>query len=77
MPTLLLLFGLRFFFYSDEHLPIHVHVENGDGKAKIDVLTGTVIDNNGLKTKDLNRAIDAVRLYKEDFINAWNEYFGE
>ena len=77
MPTVLMLFGLLFFFYSDEHLPIHVHVENGDGKAKIDVLTGTVIDNNGLKTKDLNRAIDAVRLYKEDFINAWNEYFGE
>ena len=32
MPTILFLFGLRFFFYSDEHLPMHVHVKNGDGK---------------------------------------------
>lgn len=24
MPTILLAFGLRFYFYSDEHLPIHV-----------------------------------------------------
>ena len=28
MPTLFELFGMRFFFYSLEHLPIHVHVEN-------------------------------------------------
>ena len=34
MPTILFFFGLRFFFYSDEHLPMHVHVKNGDGKAK-------------------------------------------
>lgn len=26
MPTLLTIFGLRFFFYLDEHEPIHVHV---------------------------------------------------
>jgi len=25
MPTLLNIFGLRFYFYSDEHLPIHIH----------------------------------------------------
>lgn len=34
MPTLFIIFGLRFFFYADEHLPIHVHVENADGRAK-------------------------------------------
>ena len=39
MPTILFLFGLRFFFYSDERLPMHVHVKNGDGKAKIDIET--------------------------------------
>jgi len=34
MPTLLRIFGLRFFFYLDEHLPIHVHVECGGKLAK-------------------------------------------
>lgn len=34
MSTLLTIFGIRFFFYSREHEPIHVHVEHADGKAK-------------------------------------------
>ena len=41
MPTVLLAFGLRFYFYSGEHQPIHVHVENADGRAKF-VLEPTV-----------------------------------
>ena len=49
MPTILFLFGLRFFFYSDEHLPMHVHVKNGDGKAKISIETAEVVENNGLE----------------------------
>ena len=77
MPTLLFIFGLRFYFYSEEHLPIHIHVQNGDGKAKIDVETCMVLENRGIKPKDLKRAIDAVLLYKEEIINAWNEYFDE
>lgn len=35
MPTLFELFGLRFFFFSDDHAPIHVHVVKGDDDAKI------------------------------------------
>ncbi|MBE6282393.1 MAG: DUF4160 domain-containing protein, partial [Bacteroides sp.] len=37
MLTILVIFGLRFYFYADEHLPIHVHLENGDGLAKIEL----------------------------------------
>lgn len=37
MPTLFTIFGLRFYFYSEEHFPIHVHVRNSDGRAKIQV----------------------------------------
>lgn len=39
MPTLLRLFGLRFFFWSREHKPIHVHVESADGIAKFEIET--------------------------------------
>ena len=45
MPTILFLFGLRFFFYSEEHLPMHIHVKNGDGKAKINIETTEVVEN--------------------------------
>ena len=70
MPTILFLFGLRFFFYSDEHLPMHVHVKNGDGKAKINILTAEVIENNGLNPADLKKAVEAVKQYKDDFAKA-------
>ncbi len=77
MPTIIYLFGLRFFFYSEEHLPIHVHVQNGDGRAKIIVSNLEVVENNGIKPKDIKKAITIVEEYREDIIKAWNEYFDE
>lgn len=77
MPTVLFVFGLRFFFYSDEHLPIHIHVRNGDGKAKIDVETGEILKNTGIKPNDLKRATEIVSLFKNEIIEKWNEYFDE
>jgi hypothetical protein len=77
MPTLLNIFGLRFYFYSDEHAPAHIHVENSDGKAKISLLpTVKVIENRNIKDRDIKKALAVVDLYKEEFINAWNEYHG-
>ena len=53
MPTLFELLGIRFYFYSEEHLPIHVHIENGDGKAKVNVYSKIeLVSNNGIKPKD-------------------------
>ena len=60
MPTIIFLFGLRFFFYSEEHLPIHIHVQNGDGRAKIMVETGEIAENNGIKPKDIKKATEIV-----------------
>lgn len=77
MPTVLILFGLRFYFYSEEHSPIHIHVESGDGKAKINVEDGTLIENKGLKPNDLKKAISTVKTFKNEFIKAWNEHFDE
>lgn len=78
MPTLLLIFGMRFFFYPNDHEPIHVHVEYQGSYAKIKVYPDIeVIENFGLKTKQLKKAIDTVKLYQEDFINAWENTFGK
>ena len=77
MPTILFLFGLRFFFYSEEHLPMHVHVKNGDGKAKIIIESAEVVENNGIKPADLKKAVDAVKQYRAEMIQAWKEYFDE
>lgn len=34
MPEVFRELGYRFYFYSDDHLPIHIHVSYGDGEAK-------------------------------------------
>ncbi|MFI3262944.1 MAG: DUF4160 domain-containing protein [Rikenellaceae bacterium] len=35
MPTVFEIFGMRFFFFANEHQPIHIHVVKGDDSAKI------------------------------------------
>jgi hypothetical protein len=37
MPKIFEKDGYRFFFYSNEHRPIHVHVRYGGGEAVFDV----------------------------------------
>lgn len=34
MPTLFIVFGFRFMFYSNDHEPIHVHVIKGNAEAR-------------------------------------------
>ena len=78
MPTILVIFGLRFYFFANEHLPIHVHLENADGLAKIALEPEIkLVENNGIKAKDIKRAMNIVEEYKEEFIEKWKEFHGE
>lgn len=76
MPTLLTTHGLKFYFYSDEHLPIHVHVLNADGRAKIQIEPEVeLIENRGIKSKDLQRALTIARIYRNFITEKWYDYF--
>ena len=70
MPTLLILFGLRFYFYTRDHEPMHIHVESSDGIAKL------LIENNGLKPKDLKLAESILEENLENFRESWMKVFG-
>lgn len=75
MPTIFELFGLRFFFYADEHSPIHVHIVKGDAEAKIEIDPEIkLIYNHGLKAQDVRRAIRLAKMYKGDIIEIWCRY---
>lgn len=75
MPTVFELFGIRAYFFSGDHLPIHLHVVKGDASAKIQVVPEIkVISNNGMKAKDLNTAIDLTTRYYDEVIEMWNKY---
>lgn len=75
MPELFRLFGIRFFFFSNEHLPIHIHIENGDGDAKFEVKPIKLISNNGIKNKDIKLAESIIEENQEIIERRWNEYF--
>ncbi len=78
MPEILRIFGLRFYFYSREHEPMHVHVKSPDGIAKFALVPEGVIllGNNGVKQKDLRCAEMVLEENRELAIEKWKEYFG-
>lgn len=76
MPTVFSKDGFRFFFYSNDHTPIHVHVRKGGGEAVFEV-EGTVVlrESVGLKTKELSKAEDLAEQHIQLIIEKWHEYF--
>lgn len=77
MPELFRMFGIRFFFFSNEHLPIHIHIKNADGTAKFEIEPLRLIENNGIKNKDILLAESIIEENQDIIIQKWNEYFKE
>jgi len=78
MPTLLIIFGLRFYFYSNDHEPMHIHVQSSDGVAKFEILDQVVlVSNSGLKNKDIKLAESIIEENMENFRSGWHKYFNE
>jgi hypothetical protein len=77
MPTLFYYLGLRFFFYSNDHEPIHIHVSNGNDEARYLIDPITLVSNNGMKTRDLRIAEAAIEENREIIIENWNRYFNK
>lgn len=75
MPEIFRFFGIRFFYFSNEHLPIHVHIKNGDGTAKFSVAPVQLLENNGIKKKDILLAESIIEENKSLIIEHWNNYF--
>ncbi len=75
MPTVLRKEGFRFFFYSDEHTPSHIHVEKGEAYARIELDSLRVTDTYSISSKDLKKILLIVREYREYLQEAWNEHF--
>jgi hypothetical protein len=77
VPTVFTKEGFRFFFYSNEHRPIHVHVSKGGGEAVFTV-EGEVLlrESVGLKTAELRVAEDLATEHQQLIIQAWHEHIG-
>ncbi|MBI2355108.1 MAG: DUF4160 domain-containing protein [Deltaproteobacteria bacterium] len=63
MPTLLIQDGFKFFFYANEHLPMHIHVEKGSGYAKVE-LTTLEVSESYFKPAELKKALEITQAHR-------------
>ncbi len=77
MPTLFEIFGFKFFFYSNEHLPIHIHIAKGDKEAKFELQNDEFVlkSSKNMKTKELTKLERVVVEFKDEIVSAWKEHF--
>jgi hypothetical protein len=85
MPKIFEYFGLIFYFYSNEHEPIHVHVIHGDRESIFDLimLDGSLvkihirekISARSLSEKDKRTAEEFIRKYHKNIIDKWVKFF--
>ena len=77
MPRIFEQDGFRFFFYSNDHLPVHVHVCYGGGEAVFNVAeTIELRESHGLRVKDLARAQQLAEENKQLIIKKRHEHLG-
>ncbi len=77
MPTVFIIEGFRFFFYSNDHAPLHVHVQHAGGEAVFEIGEGvTLRESVGLKVSELRRAEELVQENRQLIEEKWHEVFG-
>lgn len=85
MPKIYEYFGFIFYFYSNEHEPIHVHVSLGDRESIFDLImsNGELIKINVrkkkgvemLSEKDKNIAKTFIIKFQKEIIKKWVTFF--
>ena len=75
MPTILKSNGYRFFFYSNDHLPKHVHVEKAQKTSKFDLDPVELVSNKGFKASELREIRILIQQNIDLLKNRWDEHF--
>ena len=80
MPVVFRERGFRFFFYSNEgspREPPHIHIEGGDGEAKLWLRPEVrVAYNDGFDGKTLRELLRVVEVNRARIERAWRDFFG-
>lgn len=75
MPNIFEKDGFRFFFYSNEHRPIHVHVRHGGGEAVFDVEDGVDLrESQNMKISELSKAQQLAVKNRQLIMEKWHEH---
>lgn len=75
MPTIFRRHGFRFYFYSNDHLPVHVHIEKDNCTAKFNLEPLELIKSKRFDASDLKEIRTLVEENKQFFKEKWDGYF--
>ena len=85
MPKIFEYFGFVFFFYSNEHEPIHVHVTHKGCQSIFELImdNGILVEirvrekagEEPLSSKDQKTAEEFIRKYSKNIITKWIKFF--
>lgn len=75
MPTILRSNGYRFFFYVNDHSPMHIHIEKDNKTAKFNLDPLELIRSRKFNTSEIREIRKLVANNKEVFKQKWNAYF--
>ena len=77
MPTIFILFGFVFKFYSDDHEPVHVHIVKDGHEAKYNIKPEIEqVYNHGFKTNEIKMIESIIEENVEVIEYRWKTYFG-
>jgi hypothetical protein len=78
MPTVFRSHGFSFYFFSHEPgEPPHVHVDRGDGGAKVWLENVAFARHSGFKAKELSQILTLVRENRTMLLEKWHGFFGD
>ena len=77
MPTLKILDGYRFFFYSNDHDPPHIHIEKDNKTAKFNLVPVELVKSQKFNASELKKIRIMVEDNVEFFKKEWNEFFND
>ncbi|MEO5857961.1 MAG: DUF4160 domain-containing protein [Pyrinomonadaceae bacterium] len=79
MPVVFVLYGFRFFFYSNEgdpREPVHIHVRKDRNLAKFWLEPEVrLAGSSGFSAVELNRISKIINTRRIEIAEAWNEHF--
>ena len=76
MPTLFIVFGFCFKFYSNEHEPVHIHVIKDGHEAKFNLEPAVdLVYNHGFKKHELTIIQGIIEENTTILIDWWRDYF--
>ena len=77
MPTIFILFGFIFKFYSNEHEPMHVHVIKDGKRAKFTISPVMLVENQGFRPTELKLVESVIEENQEVIAEHWNRFFNK